>query len=86
MLLFESLFEKENFNRVELKADGLNIKSNLAMQKLGLVKEGCFRNHIVMPSGRIRHSVYYSVISDEWMSTKKIIENRLEKNLGVAPT
>ena len=81
LLLLEHLFEKENFNRVEFKTDELNIKSNMAMQKLGFVKEGKFRNHLVMPSGRIRHSIYYSVISNEWQDTKNQILRRLEEKI-----
>jgi RimJ/RimL family protein N-acetyltransferase len=81
LLLLEFLFEKEGFNRVELKTDSLNIKSNIAMQKLGFKQEGTFRNHIIMPSGRIRHSVYYSVICEEWPETKKIIQERFEKKM-----
>jgi RimJ/RimL family protein N-acetyltransferase len=81
LLLLEYLFEKENFNRVEFKTDELNIKSNLAMQKLGFVKEGKFRNHFIMPSGRIRHSIYYSVIKEEWPDTKKLILNRLNEKM-----
>lgn len=78
LLLLKFLFEQERFNRVELKADALNTASNIAMQKLGFVKEGVFRNHMIMPSGRIRNSIYYSIISDEWENTKAIIEARLK--------
>lgn len=81
MLLFALLFEKELFNRIELKAGELNIKSNLAMQKLGFIKVRVFRNHMIMPSGRIRNSVYYTVISDDWLATKPIMEARLKEKI-----
>jgi RimJ/RimL family protein N-acetyltransferase len=79
LLLLSFLFEQMHFNRVELKTDEKNTASNMAMQKLGFVKEGLFRNHMVMPSGRIRHTVYYSIIPEEWADTKKLIQERLEK-------
>lgn len=78
LLLLEYLFEQEKFLRVEFKADELNIPSNMAMQKLGFTKEGIFRKHYVMPSGRSRNSVYYSVIDSEWEQVKNIIKKRLE--------
>jgi len=86
LLLLEFLFEKEGFHRAELKADALNIKSNLAMQKLGFVKEGIFRRHMIMPSGRIRDSVYYSVVFDEWPQTKAHILKRLEGKMRSTAT
>ncbi|KAB8038041.1 GNAT family N-acetyltransferase [Silvanigrella paludirubra] len=79
LLLLEYLFEKAGFTRVEFKTDELNISSNLAMQKLGFTKEGVFRKHLIMPSGRYRNSVYYSVIDEDWQQVKEIILNRLQK-------
>ena len=77
--MLEYLFEKAGFTRVEFKTDELNISSNLAMQKLGFTKEGVFRKHLIMPSGRYRNSVYYSVIDEDWQQVKEIILNRLQK-------
>ncbi|WP_186645675.1 GNAT family N-acetyltransferase [Fluviispira vulneris] len=82
LLLLQYLFEILSLNRVEFKTDKLNLTSNLAMEKLGFVKEGVFRNHIIMPDGRLRDSVYYSVIKEEWAQTKKIIIDRFNKKLS----
>ncbi|BBH52295.1 GNAT family N-acetyltransferase [Fluviispira sanaruensis] len=82
LLLLQYLFENLSMNRIEFKADKLNTKSNLAMEKLGFVKEGVFRNHMIMPDGRLRDSVYYSVIKEEWPQTKRIIIDRFNKKLS----
>ena len=82
LLLLTYLFEEEKFCRVEFKADELNISSNIAMQKLGFTKEGVFRNHFIMPSGRNRNSVYYSIIDSEWAQVKNIIRKRLHVKLS----
>ena len=52
-------FETLGCIRVEFKTDSLNTKSRQALTRIGAVEEGTFRNHMVMPSGRIRHSVYF---------------------------
>ena len=82
LLLLEFLFEEEKFFRIEFKADELNISSNMAMQKLGFTKEGVFRKHYIMPSGRNRNSVYYSVIDSEWPDIKGVIKKRMKIKLS----
>jgi RimJ/RimL family protein N-acetyltransferase len=37
---------------------------------IGARFEGIFRNHMVMPDGRLRHSAYYSVIREDWPKVK----------------
>jgi RimJ/RimL family protein N-acetyltransferase len=77
LLLLTYAFETLGCLRVELKTDLLNTRSQAAMEKLGLTKEGILRNHLLMPDGRRRHSVYYSVIAEEWPQVKKQIEARV---------
>jgi hypothetical protein len=36
-----------------------------------------FRNHMVMPGGRIRHSNYYSVTRQDWPTVKSMLTERL---------
>lgn len=72
-------FEDLGCARVEFKTDSLNEKSRAALTRIGAVEEGTLRNHmIVQPSGRNRHSVYFSVIESEWPAVK----TRLEAKLG----
>ena len=54
-------FETLGCIRVEFKTDALNLKSRRALARIGAVEEGTFRNHMVMPDGRRRHSVYFSI-------------------------
>ena len=67
-------FETLGCIRVEFKTDSLNTKSRQAIARLGATEEGIFRNHMVMPGGRIRHSVYFSITNDEWSSVKAHLE------------
>ena len=64
-------FETLGCVRVEFKTDSLNAKSRAALLRIGAVEEGTMRNHIIMPDGRFRHSVYFSVIDSEWPSVKE---------------
>jgi len=77
-LMLGHAFESLGCQRVEFKTDRLNEKSRRALERIGAVEEGIFRNHMVMPDGRIRDSVYYSIIAAEWPAVKK----RLEKFLA----
>jgi hypothetical protein len=63
-------FETRGCIRVEFKTDALNTKSRQALGRIGATKEGTFRNHMIMPGGRIRHGVYCSVTDNEWPRVK----------------
>jgi RimJ/RimL family protein N-acetyltransferase len=56
--------------RVELKTDSLNEKSRAAILRIGAREEGIFRNHMITASGRIRHTVYFSIVDSEWPEVK----------------
>ena len=70
-LLLRHAFETLGCNRVEFKTDSLNEKSRAALKRIGAVEEGIFRNHMIMPSGRLRHSAYYSIIASEWPNVRE---------------
>jgi hypothetical protein len=63
--------------RVEFKTDALNARSRQALARIGATEEGTFRNHMLMPGGRIRHSVYFSITHDEWPRVKAHLEGLL---------
>ena len=67
-------FETLGCIRVEFKTDALNTKSRQALARIGATEEGTFRNHMIMPDGRIRHSVYFSITHDEWPRVKAHLE------------
>jgi len=69
--------------RVQLKTHHLNIKSQQAIERLGAVKEGVLRNHMIMPDGSYRHSVFYSIIESEWPQVKEALEARMQRYSGI---
>jgi N-acetyltransferase len=77
-LLLRHAFETLGCLRVELKTDSLNQRSRNAILRIGAREEGIFRNHMITASGRIRHTVYFSLIDSEWPQVKA----RLEAKLG----
>jgi RimJ/RimL family protein N-acetyltransferase len=76
-LLLQHAFETLGCIRVELKTDSLNEKSRAAILRIGAREEGIFRNHMITASGRIRHSVYYSILDSEWPTVKARLETKL---------
>ncbi len=76
-LMLKHAFERWQCIRVELKTDSLNERSRRAILRIGAQEEGTFRNHMVMPDGRIRHSVYFSIVDSDWPAIKRELENRL---------
>lgn len=76
-LLLKHAFDDLMCIRVQLKTDSLNVRSQKAIERIGAVKEGVLRNHMILPDGRIRHSVFYSVIDSEWGDVKKRLETVL---------
>ncbi len=76
-LLLKHAFETLGCIRVELKTDSLNERSRAAILRIGAREEGIFRNHIITASGRIRHTVYFSIINSEWPAVKAGLEARL---------
>ena len=76
-LLLRHAFETLGCIRVELKTDSLNEKSRAAILRIGAQQEGIFRNHMITASGRIRHTVYFSVLDCEWPAVKARLESRL---------
>jgi RimJ/RimL family protein N-acetyltransferase len=73
LLLSQFAFEQLHFNRVELKTDILNQQSQRAMGKIGAKEEGIFRQHQVTSAGRIRDSIFFSIINTEWEEIKQSI-------------
>jgi RimJ/RimL family protein N-acetyltransferase len=70
LLMLQHAFETLNFNRVELLTDELNEKSRAAILRLGATQEAILRCHMVMRDGRVRNSVLYSLVADEWPRAK----------------
>ena len=78
-LMLRHAFEAWGCVRVELKTDALNEKSRNAILRLGAKEEGTLRKHVVTWTGRLRDSVYFSILDTEWPEVKA----RLEAHLGL---
>jgi RimJ/RimL family protein N-acetyltransferase len=73
-LLLRHAFETLGCIRVEFKTDALNQRSRRALLRIGAKEEGVFRHHMLLPSGRIRDTVYFSIIDDEWPAVQQHLE------------
>jgi N-acetyltransferase len=73
-LMLRHAFETWGLQRVEFKTDSLNEKSRNALKRIGATEEGTLRNHMVTYTGRVRHSVYYSVTTEDWPRVKQRLE------------
>lgn len=71
-------FDVLGANRVEFKTDARNDKSRSALLGIGATFEGIFREHMIMPTGPLRDSAYYSVISTEWPEVRDRLRASLE--------
>ncbi|HEY3993517.1 MAG TPA: GNAT family protein, partial [Ktedonobacteraceae bacterium] len=78
-LLLSHAFEELGAIRIQLKTHHLNLKSQRAIERLGASKEGVLRNHMIMPDGSYRHSVYYSIIASEWPQVKAGLEAKMRR-------
>ncbi|HUJ76706.1 MAG TPA: GNAT family protein [bacterium] len=79
-LMLRHAFEVWGCLRVELKTDSLNAASRRAILRIGAQEEGTLRNHMLTAAGRVRHSVYFSVIQEEWPQVKARLERMLAEH------
>ncbi|WP_078552020.1 GNAT family N-acetyltransferase [Bacillus alkalicellulosilyticus] len=73
-LLLKYCFENLKTIRVQLKTDEENIRSQKAIERIGGVREGTLRNHMIRKDGTYRNSVFYSFIDTDW----KYVKNKLQ--------
>ncbi len=73
-LLLSYAFETLGMIRVQFKTDLRNARSQAAIERLGALKEGVLRNHVILNDGYIRHSVMYSITDSEWPAVKTRLE------------
>lgn len=78
-LLLREAFEGRGCQRVALKTDLLNERSQHAIERLGAEREGVIRNHRLRPDGSWRSSVQYSILASEWPAVKARLEAALAR-------
>ncbi len=76
-LLLQHAFEKLACVRVWFKADTRNLRSIHALERIGAIKEGVLRNHMILPDGYVRDSAVFSLLPDEWPRVKQKLEAQL---------
>ena len=78
-LMLRHAFETWHCVRVELKTDVLNQRSRRAIERLGAKQEGILRSHMIMDTGRVRDTVYYSILNTEWPEVKSRLQGMLAR-------
>ena len=76
-LMLRHAFEGWGCMRVELKTDALNQKSRNAILRIGAKEEGTLRRHLITWTGRVRDTVYFSILDNEWPTVRAALEARL---------
>ncbi|MET3107552.1 RimJ/RimL family protein N-acetyltransferase [Oxalobacteraceae bacterium GrIS 2.11] len=79
LLLLRHAFTQLNCIAVEFRTDWLNQASQRAIERLGAKRDGILRNHKIMPDGRIRDSVVYSILNTEWTGIEQHLSSKLER-------
>ncbi len=78
-LLLRHAFEGLGCVRVQIKTDLRNERSQRAIERIGAVKEGVLRDHMILPDGTLRSSVYYSILAREWPEVKNRLAGLMER-------
>ncbi|RBL69878.1 N-acetyltransferase [Pseudomonas sp. MWU13-2625] len=76
-LMLRHAFEVLDCVRVQFTTDENNQKSRNAILRLGAQQEGIVRHERIMPDGRKRNSVRFSIIDDEWPQVRQALEQKL---------
>ncbi len=82
LLQLDYAFETLHVNRVAFKTHHENLQSQAALRKLGATEEGTFRNHFLMPDQTQRHSVWFSIIQQEWPQVRSRLIHHIEQRRG----
>lgn len=88
-LLLSHAFEVLDAVRVQFTTDERNARSRAAILALGAREEGLIRNERIMPDGRIRNSLRFSIIDSEWAEVRAVLVQKLaryaEADTGISP-
>jgi RimJ/RimL family protein N-acetyltransferase len=81
-LLLRHAFEVMDCVRVQFTTDELNEKSRAAILRIGARQEGIVRHERIMPDGRKRNSVRFSIIDTEWPEVRAGLEQKMARTEG----
>jgi RimJ/RimL family protein N-acetyltransferase len=77
LLLLTHAFEQLGAQRVTLKTDALNTRSQAAISKLGCRYDGTLRHHRLRNDGTVRDTAFFSMLAGEWPVAKEGLLARL---------
>ncbi|WNF21274.1 GNAT family protein [Mesobacillus jeotgali] len=77
-LLLQHAFEKKGVNRVQFCTDSRNVRSQAAIARLGVEREGVLRKHRIIADGYVRDTVIFSILKEEWPRIKKGLQEKLK--------
>lgn len=77
LLLMTHAFEALGLERVALRTDIRNERSQRAIERLGAIREGVHRHEMRRRDGSWRDSVHYSILRSEWPAAKERLTTRL---------
>jgi RimJ/RimL family protein N-acetyltransferase len=77
LLMLSYAFEEEKVHRLQLKTDARNVRSQVAIERLGGVPEGALREAHLVRGSFFRTSLYYSILESEWPAVKRGLEEKL---------
>jgi N-acetyltransferase len=78
-LLLRHAIETLACNRVQLKTDARNLRSQAAIERIGAKREGVLRHHMVMPNGYVRDTGMFSILGAEWPAVKARLEQMMAR-------
>lgn len=80
LMLLAHAFDVLGCNVVQIRTDWFNRRSQAAIERLGAKRDGVLRNHQLMPDGRLRDLVVYSIIAPEWPGVRQNLEFLLARD------
>nr|WP_315486644.1 GNAT family protein [uncultured Undibacterium sp.] len=86
LLLLTHAFETLDCNAVEFRTDWFNQRSQKAIERLGAKRDGVMRSHMILPDGRVRDTVVYSILKHEWEGVKANLEFKLNRTYSTIST
>jgi RimJ/RimL family protein N-acetyltransferase len=76
LLMLTHAFEVWEVRRVTLKTDARNVRSRMAIERLGAKLDGVLRAHMPASDGTVRNTALYSIIAAEWPDVKTALRSR----------
>ena len=83
-LMLRYAFEIWGCVRIEPKTNAMNYRSRTAILRLGAKEEGTLRQHLITWTGRVRDTVYFSILDTEWPRVKAGLEEKMRRRVAPA--